>query len=83
MRKRILITGGSGFSDSHLCKRLLKEGNEFICVDNFYTGNKRNTRPFIISCQGGIIENKLEGVLTWKKDLILKKRSKSYFRAKN
>ena len=42
MKKRILLTGGAGFLGSHLCERLLEEGNEVICVDNFYTGNKRN-----------------------------------------
>jgi len=42
MKKRILITGGAGFIGGHLCERLLKEGNEVICVDNFYTGTKRN-----------------------------------------
>lgn len=40
--KRILVTGGAGFIGSHLCERLLKEGNEVICLDNFFTGNKRN-----------------------------------------
>ncbi len=40
--KRIIITGGAGFIGSHLCERLLKEGNEVICVDNFFTGQKRN-----------------------------------------
>jgi UDP-glucuronate decarboxylase len=40
--KRILITGGAGFLGSHLCERLLKEGNDIICLDNFYTGNKNN-----------------------------------------
>jgi UDP-glucuronate decarboxylase len=39
---RILITGGAGFLGSHLCERLLREGNEVICLDNFYTGRKRN-----------------------------------------
>jgi len=41
-RKRILITGGAGFLGSHLCERLLKEGNEIICLDNFFTGTKEN-----------------------------------------
>lgn len=42
MRKKILITGGSGFIGSHLCKKLLNEGNEIICLDNFHTGSKMN-----------------------------------------
>jgi len=40
--KRILVTGGAGFIGSHLCERLLNEGNEVICVDNFFTGTKEN-----------------------------------------
>jgi len=40
--KRILVTGGSGFIGSHLCERLLNEGNEVICVDNFFSGDKQN-----------------------------------------
>lgn len=40
--KRILITGGAGFVGSHLCKRLLNEGNEVICLDNYFTGTKSN-----------------------------------------
>jgi UDP-glucuronate decarboxylase len=39
---RILITGGAGFLGSHLCERLLREGNEIICLDNFFTGRKAN-----------------------------------------
>ena len=42
MKKRILVTGGAGFLGSHLCERLLNNGNEVICVDNFFTGRKRN-----------------------------------------
>jgi len=41
-RKRILITGGAGFLGSHLCERLLNEGNDVICLDNFFTGTKDN-----------------------------------------
>ena len=40
--KRILVTGGAGFIGSHLCERLLKEGNEVICLDNYFTGTKAN-----------------------------------------
>jgi UDP-glucuronate decarboxylase len=40
--KRILVTGGAGFLGSHLCERLLSEGNEVICVDNYFTGKKEN-----------------------------------------
>lgn len=40
--KKILVTGGAGFVGSHLCRRLLKEGNAVICLDNFFTGNRAN-----------------------------------------
>jgi nucleoside-diphosphate-sugar epimerase len=44
--KRILITGGAGFIGSHLCERLLAEGAEVLCVDNFFTGTRANIAPF-------------------------------------
>jgi len=40
--KRVLVTGGAGFIGSHLCERLLKEGNDVICLDNYFTGSKKN-----------------------------------------
>jgi UDP-glucuronate decarboxylase len=40
--KRVLVTGGAGFIGSHLCERLLDQGHEVLCVDNFYTGTRRN-----------------------------------------
>ncbi len=42
LKKKVLVTGGAGFLGSHLCERLLKEGNEVVCVDNYYTGTKNN-----------------------------------------
>ena len=44
---RILVTGGAGFIGSHLCERLLAEGNDVICIDNFLTGSPDNIAPFL------------------------------------
>ena len=45
--KQILITGGAGFIGSHLCARLLEEGNDVICLDNYFTGSKENVIPLL------------------------------------
>ena len=45
--KRILVTGGAGFIGSHLCKRLVEEGNEVLCADNLFTGSKKNIRSLM------------------------------------
>jgi len=42
IKKKILITGGAGFLGSHLCERLLNDGNEVVCLDNYFTGQKQN-----------------------------------------
>jgi len=47
LMKRILVTGGAGFVGSHLCERLLKEGNEVISLDNYFTGQKKNIEHLI------------------------------------
>lgn len=47
MRKRILVTGGAGFLGSHLCERLLDDGHDVICADNFFTGSKDNIRHLL------------------------------------
>ncbi len=45
--KRVLVTGGAGFLGSHLCQRLLDDGHDVLCVDNFFTGTKHNLLPII------------------------------------
>jgi len=46
-RKRILVAGGAGFLGSHLCERLLRDGHEVLCVDNFLTGTRNNVYPLL------------------------------------
>jgi UDP-glucuronate decarboxylase len=47
LRKRVLVTGGAGFLGSHLCERLLEQGDDVLCVDNFFTGTKDNVAHLI------------------------------------
>jgi len=47
INKRILVTGGAGFLGSHLCKRLLDDGHDVLCVDNLFTGAKRNVQELL------------------------------------
>ena len=47
LETRVLVTGGAGFLGSHLCERLLKEGANVICLDNFFTGTRRNIEPLL------------------------------------
>ena len=49
--KRIMVTGGAGFLGSHLCERLIGAGHEVLCVDNFYTGRRRNVQSLISNPQ--------------------------------
>jgi UDP-glucuronate decarboxylase len=47
LNKRVIVTGGAGFIGSHLCKRLVDEGCDVLCIDNFYTGSKRNIQDLL------------------------------------
>ncbi len=49
LRKRILVTGGAGFIGSHLCERLVAEGHDVLCADNFFTGTRDNIAPLLNS----------------------------------
>ena len=57
MSKKILITGGAGFLGSHLAERLLKEGNTIYCLDNFYTGSKKNVEHLLEDPNFELIEH--------------------------
>lgn len=59
-RKRILITGGAGFLGSHLSERLLNEGNEIFCLDNFFTGTKENVAHLLDNPYFEIIRHDVE-----------------------
>ena len=48
LSKKVLVAGGAGFLGSHLCKRLINDGNKVICVDNFYTGSKENITELLL-----------------------------------
>ncbi len=55
--KKILVTGGAGFLGSHLCARLLNEGHEVLCVDNYFTGNKNNILPLLPNPRFGLLRH--------------------------
>lgn len=68
---KILVTGGAGFLGSHLCERLLSEGNEVICVDNFYTGDKENIRHLMSNPKFEVIRHDITAPLQVEVDYIL------------
>ena len=55
--KKILVTGGAGFIGNHLCRRLLKEGNEVICLDNFFTGLKQHIQDLLQNPKFSLLEH--------------------------
>jgi dTDP-glucose 4,6-dehydratase len=60
---RILVTGGAGFIGSHLCERLLAEGNDVICIDNFLTGSPDNIAPFLGNQHFQFIQQDITGFI--------------------
>jgi len=59
--KRILVTGGAGFIGSHLCERLLKDGNEVICLDNYFTGVKQNIKHLLDNYRFEMVRHDITG----------------------
>jgi UDP-glucuronate decarboxylase len=68
--KTILVTGGAGFIGSHLCEKLLKEGNKVICLDNFFTGSKNNIAHLLGNRNFSIIEHDITNPIFLKLDQI-------------
>ncbi|AFY74823.1 nucleoside-diphosphate-sugar epimerase [Synechococcus sp. PCC 7502] len=67
---RILVTGGAGFIGSHLCDRLIEAGNEVICLDNFYTGHKRNIQHLLEHPRFELIRHDITEPITLEVDQI-------------
>jgi len=69
-RKRVLVTGGSGFLGSHLCERLLAEGNEVVCLDNFFTGRRANIEHLLDDHRFELLRHDITEPLTLEVDEI-------------
>nr|WP_034636948.1 UDP-glucuronic acid decarboxylase family protein [Chitinivibrio alkaliphilus] len=70
MGKSILVTGGAGFLGSHLCEKLLKEGNDVLCLDNFFTGSKSNILHLISNPRFEVIRHDVTHPLFFEVDQI-------------
>lgn len=69
-QKTILVTGGAGFIGSHLCERLLNDGHEVICADNFFTGSKENVRHLLDNKHFELVRHDITNPLTVEVDQI-------------
>lgn len=70
MSNKILVTGGAGFIGSHLCKRLIDEGNSVICLDNFYTGRQENISNLLKSNNFKLVKQDIVDPIDFKVDQI-------------
>src|SRR5262245_12980894 len=69
-RRRILVTGGSGFLGSHLCERLLRDGHEVVCLDNFFTGSRTNVEHLLDNHRFELLRHDVTEKLTLEVDEI-------------
>jgi UDP-glucuronate decarboxylase len=69
-RRRILVTGGSGFVGSHLCERLLAEGHEVVCLDNFFTGTRANVEHLLENKRFELMRHDVTEPLTMEVDQV-------------
>jgi UDP-glucuronate decarboxylase len=69
-RRRILVTGGSGFLGSHLCDRLIGDGHEVVCLDNFFTGSRANVEPLLDNHRFELMRHDVTDPLTMEVDEI-------------
>ena len=69
-RRRILVTGGSGFLGSHLCERLLADGHEVVCLDNFFTGTRANVEHLLDNHRFELMRHDVTDPLTMEVDEI-------------
>jgi UDP-glucuronate decarboxylase len=67
-RRRILVTGGSGFLGSHLCERLLQDGHEVVCLDNFFTGSRVNVEHLLDNHRFELVRHDITDPLTLEVD---------------
>lgn len=77
--KRILVTGGAGFIGSHLCERLLDEGNKVICLDNYVTGRRKNVKHLIDNRYFELIRHDITRPITMEVDQIYNLASPASF----
>ncbi len=70
MKKKVLVTGGAGFIGSHLCRRLLSEGNEVICLDNLYTGSLDNLADLTVQPDFRFVKGDVREAFDYKVDQI-------------